>query len=82
MPDDLLAKLKQVNLKSNLWVPLAREDGKVKILLDNPQQLDKIDSVKSLIPAETSAFSLGLKEEILQFLDYFYGALQEQDDGP
>jgi hypothetical protein len=74
--------LKQVNLKSNLWVPLAREDGKVKILLDNPQQLDKIDSVKSLIPAETSAFSLGLKEEILQFLDYFYGALQEQDDGP
>ncbi len=81
IPGDLLAKLKRVYLKSNLWVPLAREDGKVKILVDNPQQLDKIDSVKSLIPAEIYEFSLGLKEDILQFLDYFYGTPQEQDDG-
>lgn len=81
IPGDLLAKLKPVYLKSNLWVPLARENGKVKILLDNPQQLDKIDMVKSLIPAENYEFALGLKEDILQFLDYFYGTPQARDDG-
>ncbi|MGD2126981.1 MAG: GspE/PulE family protein [Desulfobacteraceae bacterium] len=74
IPGDLLAKLKQVYLRKNLWVPLAREGGKVKILIDNPQRLDKIDSVKSLIPAEEYEFAVGLKEDILQFLDYFYGS--------
>jgi len=77
IPGDLLIKLKQVYLKNNLWVPLAREDGKVKILIDNPQRLDKIDSVKSLIRAENYEFAVGLKEDILQFLDYFYGTPQD-----
>lgn len=81
IPGDLLTRLKQVYLKNNLWVPLVRDDGKVKILVDNPQRLDKIDSVKSLIPAEQYEFAVGLKEDILQFLDYFYGTPQEQQDG-
>ena len=80
IPGELLTRLKQVYLKSNLWVPLNRENGKVKILLDNPQRLDKIDSVKSLIPAEKYEFAVGLKEDILQFLDYFYGTPQETDE--
>ncbi|MFC1892358.1 ATPase, T2SS/T4P/T4SS family, partial [Thermodesulfobacteriota bacterium] len=81
IPGDILAKLKQVYLKNNLWVPLLRDDGKVKILIDDPQRLDKIDSVKSLIPAEEYEFAVGLREDILQFLDYFYGTPQEADDG-
>jgi type II secretory ATPase GspE/PulE/Tfp pilus assembly ATPase PilB-like protein len=79
IPGDILSKLKHVYLKSNLWVPLKKEDGKVKILIDNPQQLDKIDSVKSLVPAHEYEFAVGLKEDILQFLDYFYGTPVVQD---
>lgn len=81
IPGDLLSRLKRVYLKNNLWVPLARKDGKVKILVDNPQRLDKIDSVKSLIPAEQYEFAVGLREDILQFLDYFYSAPHSQQDG-
>jgi type II secretory ATPase GspE/PulE/Tfp pilus assembly ATPase PilB-like protein len=81
IPGDLLAKLKPVYLKKNLWVPLAREDGKVKILIDNPMRLDKIDSVKTLLPAEEYEFAVGLKEDILQFLDYFYGSSKLRDVG-
>ena len=81
IPGDLTAKLKQAYLKNNLWVPLARENGKVKILIDNPQRLDKIDSVKSLVPAEKYEFAVGLKEDILEFLAYFYGTPQMQDSG-
>ncbi len=73
IPGDLLTHLKSIYLKRNLWVPLERRNGKVKILLDNPQRLDKIDSVKSLIPAEKYEFAVGLREDIIQFLDYFYG---------
>ena len=81
IPGDLLAKLKPVYLKKNLWVPLAREDGKVKILIDNPLRLDKIDSVKTLVPAEEYEFAVGLKEDILQFLDHFYGSSKFRDEG-
>ncbi len=80
IPGDVLSQLKHVYLKRNLWVPLARENGNVKILIDNPQRLDKIDSIKALIPAEKYEFAVGLKEDILQFLDYFYGAPQEEDN--
>ena len=81
IPGDLLSKLKQAYLKANVWVPLGKADGKVKILTDNPQRLDKFDSVKSLLPAEKYEFAVGLKEDILQFLDYFYGSAQVKEGG-
>ena len=43
--------------------------------------MDKIDSVKSLVAAEKYEFALGLKEDIIQFLDYFYGSSQTQEAG-
>ena len=81
IPGDLLTRLKHIYLKRNLWVPLERQDGKVKILLDNPQRLDKIDSVKSLIPAEKYEFAVGLREDIHQFLDHFYGMGETKNEG-
>ncbi|NLA75205.1 MAG: GspE/PulE family protein, partial [Deltaproteobacteria bacterium] len=76
IPGDLLARLKHVYLKKNLWVPLSSEDGRVRILIDNPQRLDKVDSIKSLIQAETYDFCVGLRDDIVRFLDYFYGTPQ------
>jgi len=81
IPQDLLSKLKPVYLRSNLWVPLAREDGTVTVLVDNPQQLDKIDSIKSLIPAKHYELAVGLKEDIIRFLEYFYGTPAEHEEG-
>jgi hypothetical protein len=72
IPGELLARLKSAYLRNNLWVPLSGEGGKIKILIDNPQRLDKIDSIKSLLPAEKYEFAVGLRDDILQFLDYFY----------
>ena len=72
IPGELLAKLKRAYLRNNLWVPLSREGGKIKVLIDNPQRLDKIDAIKSLLPSEKHEFAVGLREDILQFLDYFY----------
>ena len=81
IPGELLTNLKPIFLKKNLWIPLIREKGKVKILIDNPHRLDKIDTVKSLISAEKYEFCVGLKEDILQFLDYFFGVPAQAEDG-
>jgi type II secretory ATPase GspE/PulE/Tfp pilus assembly ATPase PilB-like protein len=81
IPQELLSNLKPVYLRSNLWVPLARENGTVRVVVDNPERLDKIDSIKSLIPAENYELAVGLKEDIIQFLDYFYGTHSEKEEG-
>ena len=81
IPGDLLHKLKQVYLKKNLWVPLSKENGTLKILLDDPHRLDKIDTIKSLIHAERYELAIGLREDILQFLDHFYGTTPSHDEG-
>ncbi|MBW1923943.1 MAG: GspE/PulE family protein [Deltaproteobacteria bacterium] len=81
IPTDALARLKPVYLRKNLWVPLAMKDGVLQVLIDNPQHLDKIDSIKALIPAERYEFAVGLKEDILQFLDYFYGSTTRTEEG-
>jgi len=81
IPQDLLSHLKPVYLRSNLWVPLARENGTVRVVVDNPERLDKIDSIRSLIPAEHYELAVGLKEDIIQFLDYFYGTHSEKEEG-
>ena len=80
IPGELLTSVKQIFLKRNLWVPLSKEDGTVKILIDDPQRLDKIDTVKSLIKASKYEFAVGLKEDIMQFLDYFYGTHHSEGD--
>jgi type II secretory ATPase GspE/PulE/Tfp pilus assembly ATPase PilB-like protein len=81
IPGELLTRMKPAYLRSNLWVPLGSKDGKVRILIDNPHRLDKIDSVKSLVPAERYEFVLGLKDDILEYLEYFYEAPQVQVNG-
>jgi type II secretory ATPase GspE/PulE/Tfp pilus assembly ATPase PilB-like protein len=79
IPTDLIGNLKPLYLRKNLWVPLSRHEGKLKVLVDNPQLLDKLDSVRALIPATTYEFAVGLKEDILQFLDLFFGTPKEPE---
>lgn len=43
--------------------------------------MDKIDTIKSLISADDYELAVGLKEDILQFLDYFYGTRPEPEEG-
>jgi type II secretory ATPase GspE/PulE/Tfp pilus assembly ATPase PilB-like protein len=81
IPGDLLAKLKPTYLKNNLWVPLGKAGRKIRILIDNPQRLDRIDSIKSLLPAEGYELAVGLREDIFQFLDYFYGTPRMREGG-
>ena len=51
-PPDLMRDLKLDFLKRNFWLPLKREDdGSVLVLIDNPQDLGKVDSINQLAAA-------------------------------
>jgi len=71
IPGELLAKLKVRFLKKNIWVPLRSEDKKVIIVIDNPHDLQKTDSVKALMPGKKLEFHVSLRDDILQFIKLF-----------
>ncbi len=72
-PTALLQNLKIPFLKTNFWVPLRREDDKVIIAIDDPHNLSKIDSIKSLFPNDILEFKVALKQDILDFIELFTG---------
>ncbi|MBU1055343.1 MAG: GspE/PulE family protein [Proteobacteria bacterium] len=71
IPGDLLTGLKVPFMRNNLWVPLRREENKIIIAIDNPQDIQKIDEIKALFPGKTLIFSVALKQDILDLIKLF-----------
>jgi len=74
IPYELLTKLKKPFLLQNTWVPLSWEmtSGEVEILIDNPTDITRTDFISTLIKAKKYKMSVGIKEDIVAFVNYFY----------
>ena len=71
IPGELLSGLKVPFMRNNLFVPLRREEGKVLILVDNPNDLQKVDQIKVLFPGQPITLAVGLKDDILEYIRLF-----------
>jgi type II secretory ATPase GspE/PulE/Tfp pilus assembly ATPase PilB-like protein len=60
-------------LKANKWLPLRREGMTVDILIDNPKELHKIEQVELLMKGYTPRFFVGLRRDILHYLQSVSG---------
>jgi type II secretory ATPase GspE/PulE/Tfp pilus assembly ATPase PilB-like protein len=61
--------LKLEYLERNYWLPIRREeDGSVFVLIDNPHDLQKTDSISQLQPRQRIRFAVGLRKDIATFL--------------
>jgi hypothetical protein len=79
-PPDLMKDLKIEFLKRNFWIPLKRDDdGTLVVLIDNPQDLAKVDSVHQLLPRQHIRFTVGLRGDILAFISAASGELAPKD---
>src|SRR3989442_2141448 len=68
-PPDLMKDLKLEFLKRNLWLPLKRDnDGSTIVLIDNPQDIQRVDSIHQVMRGQKSQLAVGLKQDIQQFL--------------
>ncbi len=67
-PPDLMRDLKLEYLKKALWLPLRRDDKGLTVLVDNPQDIQKIDTIQQLLPRHKIHLAVGLRSDILQFL--------------
>ena len=74
IPGDLLDNLKKPYLKNNLWVPLeTTKTGKIAILMDDANHLAKRDMAQSLLKTTNIEYCVGLKQDILKFIEFFFG---------
>jgi len=74
IPYELLTKVKKPFLLQNTWVPLNWEmtNGEVEILIDNPADITRTDYISTLIKAKKYKMLVGIKEDIVSFINYFY----------
>jgi type II secretory ATPase GspE/PulE/Tfp pilus assembly ATPase PilB-like protein len=67
-----LDSVREINpnyLKANLWIPLQVTEESVEILIDDPRAYDKIRDVKRLFPGKEIKCAVGLREDILKYVN-------------
>ncbi|MFH0843860.1 MAG: type II/IV secretion system protein, partial [Pseudomonadota bacterium] len=72
VPTELVRNLKKSFLMHDLWVPLSWGKEGVEILVDNPKDPRKTDHIKGLTKTKKIQFSVGIKEDIEQYIHHFY----------
>ncbi len=59
-------------LQRELWIPLEKVDGKIRVLVDNPGDILKRDMIESLLKTKKVIYDVALKEDILKFISAMY----------
>ena len=65
---ELVKDLKLDFLRKHTWVPLRRDAAGMLVLIDNPRDLRKVDSIRVLLPRDQVRFAVGLSGDILKFI--------------
>jgi type II secretory ATPase GspE/PulE/Tfp pilus assembly ATPase PilB-like protein len=68
IPPDLVREIKVEYLKKNYWIPLKREAGAVVVLVDDPHDLAKVDSIERALKNQKVKLAVGFRSDILRFI--------------
>ncbi len=68
LPGELLKKLNTTYLKAHCWVPIAGDQDKATILIDNPNDSNRIMEIQQGLNVRSYEFRVGLVEDILRYL--------------
>jgi len=74
VPIELISKLKRSFLLHYIWVPLSWGKNFIEILVDDPKDLRKTDHIRALMSNQNILFSVGIKEDIIKYIDRFFSA--------
>lgn len=74
VPVELISKLKRSFLLHYIWVPLSWGKNFTEILVDDPKDLRKTDHIRALMSNQNIRFCVGIKEDIIKYIDRFFSA--------
>jgi len=73
MPEDLKGRISADFLKRNVCAPLERENGTVRVAVEDPYDLTRLDAIKAMNLAPRYEFLVGLREDILAWVRSSFG---------
>jgi len=77
IPGDLLKNLKKPFLKRELWVPLSKSEGKINVIVDDPSDIIKKDTIEGLLKTKFVRYDVALAEDINQYIERFYSSPED-----
>lgn len=78
IPVDLLKNLKKEYLSRELWVPLEKNEGSLRILVDDPNNILKRDTIESLLKTKAVRYDVAFPEDIIKYINYFYQSPEDE----
>ncbi len=78
IPVDLLRNLKKEYLSRELWVPLEKKEGTLRILVDDPNNILKRDTIEGLLKTKAVRYDVALPEDIIKYVNYFYQSPEDE----
>ncbi|HZS10697.1 MAG TPA: hypothetical protein VFA38_00515, partial [Nitrospirales bacterium] len=75
---------KNVNLdlcKKNFWIPIKKDKGVVQVLVDDPNNLEKIQEIKRALGAQNIQFAVSLRRDIIMFIRVAKGEIAPAGGG-
>jgi type II secretory ATPase GspE/PulE/Tfp pilus assembly ATPase PilB-like protein len=78
IPGDLLINLKRDYLRRELWVPLEKKDGIIRIIVDDPNNILKRDMIENLLKTKSVRYDVSLPDDIIKFINYFYQSPEDE----
>jgi type II secretory ATPase GspE/PulE/Tfp pilus assembly ATPase PilB-like protein len=80
IPDDLKARLTPEFLKKNMCAPIEKRDGTLRVVVEDPFDLTRLDAIKAMNLAPRIDHLVGLKGDILDYINGSYGITSGADD--
>ena len=77
-PVEIVSNLKKSFLMHDIWVPMKWGKSGVEILISDPKDLRKTDQIRALIKSNKIVFSVGIKEDIEQYIRLFFDKKTEE----
>jgi len=74
IPGHLIKNLKKNFLRRELWVPLEMVGDKIHVIIDDPNNLIKKDTIESLLKTKKIKYDVALEEDIIKYINLFYNS--------
>lgn len=80
IPEDLLKNLRYEYLRRELWVPLELREGKIVVIVDNPNNIIKRDMIENILKTKAVEYISAAKQDIWKFIEYFYDIGEQEEE--
>jgi type II secretory ATPase GspE/PulE/Tfp pilus assembly ATPase PilB-like protein len=78
IPGHLIKDLKKNYLRRELWVPLEKVGDKIHVIMDDPNNIIKRDTIENLLKTKQINYDVALEEDIIKYINLFYNTPDDE----